>query len=388
MAVPKIKTRAPRTRDPLFADEKYTGAEPEWDTEAAMKYDAATYDHVLRKSFFYYNYFYTQKSSRKHVDEWVKNSGHYTKEQHRAFSDVRDGDIPMQACALIMASKAGMPWRERELEYTKGIVTKLINEQLALAKLTPTTDTAEIKATPNIQERMQEKTSELIGELEGFYDSVAINKPESIDVYKFLTDNKVPQSQLSKYEAVYQSRRTELQLAQSKEDEQLREGYAKYKAADFKRVITWIDQLLKSIDQYRGVKQAVKRTRVPRAPSKDKLVSKLKYAKTDTELKLVSINPQSIIGATQLWVYNTKTRKLGCYIGDSLTGPLSVKGTKIVNYDEVRSIQKTIRKPAETLGEFNKAGKIALRKFMDGIKTTDTKLNGSINEDVILLKVV
>ena len=33
------------------------------------------------------------------------------------------------------------------------------------------------------------------------------------------------------------------------------------------------------------------------------------------------------------------------------------------------------------------AGKVALRKYLDEIKTTDTKLNGRINLDTILLKV-
>ena len=39
------------------------------------------------------------------------------------------------------------------------------------------------------------------------------------------------------------------------------------------------------------------------------------------------------------------------------------------------------------LAEFFKAGKVQLRKFMDGIKATETLLNGRINADTVLLKV-
>ena len=46
-----------------------------------------------------------------------------------------------------------------------------------------------------------------------------------------------------------------------------------------------------------------------------------------------------------------------------------------------------MRKPEEQLKEFKNAGKVALRKFMEDIKTTDTKLNGRINAETILLKV-
>jgi len=67
---------------------------------------------------------------------------------------------------------------------------------------------------------------------------------------------------------------------------------------------------------------------------------------------------------------------------------LQVKGTTIIGFLEEESIQKTMRKPADQLKEFKGAGKVALRKFMDDIKTTDTKLNGRINAETVLLKVV
>jgi hypothetical protein len=70
-----------------------------------------------------------------------------------------------------------------------------------------------------------------------------------------------------------------------------------------------------------------------------------------------------------------------------VTGPLGIKGTTIIGYDEHKSVQKTIRKPEDKLKEFKSAGKIALRKFLEDINATDTKLNGRINEDIILLKV-
>jgi hypothetical protein len=67
---------------------------------------------------------------------------------------------------------------------------------------------------------------------------------------------------------------------------------------------------------------------------------------------------------------------------------LQVKGTTIIGFREEETIQKTMRKPADQLKEFKGAGKVALRKFMDDIKTTDTKLNGRINAETVLLKVV
>jgi hypothetical protein len=201
-----------------------------------------------------------------------------------------------------------------------------------------------------------------------------------------LTVNNVPQSQLTKYEVLYNARKAELVEAQNGKEPQLKEGYGHYKSADFKRIIGWIDALLTAVEQYRGIKKAAKKVRAPRAVSKEKVVAKLKYAKEDKALKIISINPADIIGSQELWVYNTKTRKLGKYVADSVRGPLGVKGTTIIGYDEQKSVCKTLRKPEEKLKEFAKAGKIQLRKFMDEIKATETLMNGRINADIVLLK--
>ena len=112
----------------------------------------------------------------------------------------------------------------------------------------------------------------------------------------------------------------------------------------------------------------------------------MKHLKQDDKLKLVSINPQDIIGAKELWVFNTKTRKIGKYIAAEFN-ELGVKGTTIIGFDPIKSVQKTLRKPEEQLKEFKSAGKVQLRKFLDDIKAVDIKLNGRINEDTVLLKV-
>ena len=238
---------------------------------------------------------------------------------------------------------------------------------------------------PTIQDRLNEKTSATIGELEGYFDDAVTNAGTVFKPYDFLVAQNVPQGQLGKIETAFVKTRAEIESAQAKADEQLVEGYKHFKAADYKRIYAWLDELQKAVDQYRGVKKATKKARVKKSPSKEKLVAKLKYAKQDAVLKLVSVNPVDIIGAQELWVYNTKTRKLGQYMAMSSSG-LAIKGTSIENYTE-KSVSKTLRKPDAQLAEFMKAGKVQLRKYMDSIKATETLLNGRISADVLLLKI-
>lgn len=376
----KIKTKAPKERRIAFADEKYTGTEPIWPEEAKDWADDV-FDNKLRRSFNYYNYHYSQKDCKKHVVEWMQNSSKFTKTELKAFIRSSDRALSMTACSLVMAGRKGMPMRTRHVDYLVKAIRQAIDSAEPEAVETVATPT-QVAARPSIQDRMNEKTSELIGELEGHYDDI---NTSTVKFYDWLVNNNVIQSQLSKYESVYQARKAELELAQGKKDDQLKEGYSHYKAADFKKRINWINDLLAAIEQYRGVKKATKKARVKKAPSKEKLVAKLKYAKDDKALKVVSINPVDIVGAAELWIYNTKTRKLGKYVSASYQ-TLGIKGTTITGFDVDKSVAKTLRKPEEQLKEFAKAGKVVLRTFLKDIKAVETKLNGRISADILLLK--
>ena len=165
------------------------------------------------------------------------------------------------------------------------------------------------------------------------------------------------------------------------------EGYAHYKAADYKRFDAFYTKLIADLTSYGQVKKATKKVTVRKPPAKEKLVAKLKYLKEEKTLRLVSVNPVDIVGCAELWVYNVKTRKLGKYVAESMGGALTVKGTAIVGFDVTTSVQKTLRKPELQLKEFLAAGKIQLRKFIEDIKATEIKLTGRIGLDTILLKV-
>lgn len=381
----KAPKKAPKkTRDPLFTDEKYTGAEPVWDTERAAKMTQEEFDHFLRKSFIYYNYFYTQKDLKKYVVNWMKDK--YSKAEVSKFIRSGDRSVPMTVCSLIKAHTQGMPLRDKELTYVKDRIYEVLNSEIEEEDAGQPTIVAPA-AVKTIQDRLNEKTSEHLAHFEGLYDDVVGGSAVDPKAYDYFVTNAVPQSQLGKFENYIDTQKMYLNAAMDRMDEQFVEAYKHYRAADFKRHLAFFDALQTAIDQYRQVKKATKKARVKRAPNKEKVVSKLKYMKEEKTLKLVSINPVDIVGAQELWCYNTKTRKLYKYIADSLTGPLGVKGTSIINFDTAKSVGKTLRKPEEKLKEFAKASKVQLRKFLDEIKATETVGNGRINSDMVLLKV-
>ena len=382
---PSVKAprkKAPAVRRAHLADEKYTGTEPQWDTERALSMSDADFDHHLRRSFNYYNYHYTVKDLKPAFVTWLQDQKHFEVSKAEISKIIKSRWVPMTACNIIAAHTVGMPLKANALKYLETAVRDVCEKYDYYAEGEEDGPVQEAKPAvkaPTIQDRLNEKISATIGELEGHYDDL-----EVIKFYEFLITQNVPQAQLGKIEKVYADRRAELELAQSKTDEQLTEAYKYLKAADYKKIYAWMDELQKAIEQYRGVKKATKKARAKKAPSKEKLVSRVKYCKEHAQLKIVSINPADIIGAQELWVYNVKTRKLGQYIASNSNG-LAIKGTTLENFTD-KSVSKTLRKPDQQLAEFAKAGKVQLRKFMEGIKATETVLNGRISTDVVLLK--
>ena len=49
---------------------------------------------------------------------------------------------------------------------------------------------------------------------------------------------------------------------------------------------------------------------------------------------------------------------------------------------------KTLRKPAEQLHQLLSASKVQLRKFMEGIKTKGAEVNGRVNLDMLIVRII
>jgi hypothetical protein len=259
---------------------------------------------------------------------------------------------------------------------------------------------------PSIQERIAEQAQDACESIEEWLDGFITDKkkfdPKGFDFTKHFAKMKVTQAHARKIKKYYDNEYKEAQLIQKlptpgeinrekdplKSDmlAQLREGYSHLTKKDAKTYLDALETLHGACDLVIDAAKATRKPRKKAPPSKEKMVAKLKYLERDDKLQIVSVNPLELIDSKEVWVYNIKTRKLGKYVADE-HATIRVKGTTLLHYNEKSSIQKTLRKPDETLKEFKKASKVKLRKFMDEIKTTDIKLNGRLNADTVILKV-
>ena len=385
MATQLDKVRAAKGRD-------YS---PKWDNVDTLTDEQ--FSKHFRQSMDWYRLESSAKELKPKVINWMAANG-YTKDQIAQFKKTKDNRCGLTMGAIAANLLKGMP--ESRSDFNEGRSTvDWLKDAIAKVVVEGKNDKdddeegTEVKPAvvgPSIQERVRDASMAMTGEIEDALEAFAAD-PDSFEPKAFIVLNVLKGYQAKAAHAriikgFYARNLEELLEVPGTKDEQLKEAYSYLSKAHLKKITTFYQEVVSACDM---LAQEAKVNRAPRktkAVSKDKLVAKLKYMKTFEALKLVSINPVDIIGAKELWVYNTKSRKLGKYVAEEYKD-LGVKGTTLTGFSENSSVQKTIRKPEEKLKEFKAAGKVALRKFLDDINATDTKMNGRLNEETILLKV-
>jgi hypothetical protein len=177
----------------------------------------------------------------------------------------------------------------------------------------------------------------------------------------------------------------EIELLLTKKDDQLTESYKFMKPKRQKVLLAFLIEIRDDIKRYMLNKKATRKTKAPTIMTADKQVSKIKYSKESVEYKIQSINPVSIIGASQLYTFNTKNRMLTEYLTSSPKG-FEMKGTTLQNLNSSsRSIR--LRKPEDILPDIQSKSVSRINSIWKTLTTKQSVPNGRINNDTILVRV-
>ncbi len=248
-----------------------------------------------------------------------------------------------------------------------------------------------VKAAISIQDRLREKAREVAGEVEGWIDEFVTNKKQTSktveDFVNLFTASELKAPHMRYIQSIFEKRAQEISDAVDGKDKELVEAYSNYAKPELKKFDLLFKNLLKACVMMQEVAKVERAPRKKKVISSEKAVSKLKYKKDDKVLGIVSLNPTQIIGATAVWIFDTKTRKLTKYVADDTSGTLSVKGASIIGLNQAKSMSKTLRYPATQLAAFKKCSKVQLRTFMEEIPTVGISPSGKINENQIILKI-
>ena len=375
----------------------YVTKEPDW-----KKFRGITDPEQQEKAFRSVDYFVHSEISTKDAvakyRKWVKEASGWAPEEIKVILKNPDWRFSSSAKYAWCWDKLGyMPecfakFYDKKKDDLIATGKEIVEEQQEKKK--------DAKPKISIQERMLEQICDLCGDWDDLLDQFV--EKEKFELKKFdpEKDLKVYRGGIIKpahakivkeqYEGIYAEALENL----AGTCEQLKEAYSFMDKKMKKDYLAFFEKINNACDAVILTGKANRKQRKPRARSKDVIIKKMKFQVSDGTLGIASISPTDVVYANELWVYNTKTRKVGVYhatnkdprgLGRPGAG-LMVKGTTIQDYDEESSVQKTLRKPAEQINNWTGNAKTRFAKAFDEVKTTPTKLNGRMNDTTIILK--
>ena len=364
------------------AESKYMGPEPSWTNQEEIQNLKVAEIGALN----WYNYMCDNKQAKTFVIEYMASIGRPKEEISLVASS--DASIPVQlgwvARMMCMGYEPSESFRNFFVKEFKSIVETAKKTKKPKAPVVVATTTAPVVS---IQDRIREKASEEAGEIEGLVDDFIIGGCKSApDMQSYLKSKDLSSVVQKKMCEVFIKRSKEFEEVMNTTDADIKEGYSNFSKVQLRKVKEFYDAIVAETNRGAEKKPTRKARKVKEKPA-SVIASKVQYMKDFAELNLKSVLPEKIIGANQVWLYNTKTKLLGMYNADNAKG-LTIKGTTIQNFNTETSIGKRLRKPEVAVKQVLDGGKIVLKKLLDGLTTKPAELTGRINSDTIVVRVI
>jgi D-alanyl-D-alanine dipeptidase len=351
-----------------YINKKYYGEEPTWGVDGYK---------FIYNAFNWYNTMAEEDEVRLYINDYLKSIKADT--EVKKLARVPFMRVPRGSAAVVRIHSRGGPVDAEMLDRAKDNILECITKYSEQEKKDETN-----VVRLSVQDHVTNKVSEFIGEIEEILDKGALD----FSMYTSLQSNSFPAALSTRVADYYRPIQQEIADAIAKKDPQLVEAYASYTKPQMKAKLALYTGIVDDCDKHSGNLRKARKPRKKKAVSPAKKLKVFQYQKEDAALKISSVNPESVLGAQELWTFNTKSKVLSVFRARGPAG-LEVNRTAIGGYDVDTSMSKKIgRKTDEVLKSVTTSGKVALRKLFDTINTDQLKFVDRLNSNTILLKVV
>ena len=365
--------------NPKSPDTKYVGLEPAWKIQPTEDRFSA-----LTRAFNWYGYFYGKKDAKEFVAVYL--DAHERTKDAKKVRAMPDSQVRMTAGWLCRMSMMGLQLDEHEQIKLDNLITELLTSKEE--------EVAEVKdesapARPNIQDRLREKVSECLGELDGQFDEfIAAGAKLNAD-YKpvsLMRSMNIAPQMVAEIRTVWARKLAEFEDVVAGKDADLAKGYDYMTKNQLKQCVKFCELVLSDCGAYVQIKKVERKPRKVKPVSPEKKASKFKICAEFAELKLKSLPAAQLVDKSEAWLYDTKKRKLIHIVADEYTKTFTIKNNAVIGFSTVETLQKTVRKPAETIRALSAAGKPAARKIFKDLSTTETAWNARGTENLVILR--
>jgi hypothetical protein len=369
---------------PSGAETVYTGTEPLF----AVQPDSDRRSGSLVKAFNWYSRYYGRKDAKEMLIAYADYAGKPA--MAKQLQRVDEREVMMTYAWLARLAQRGLDLTEAETLRLTSELTRLAETTAKAVEVVK--EEKPVTNKPNVQDIMRDRAREAAGEFEGVLDEMIVGEIKALPqgrVISTLSEKNILPQHISLLTDVWAKKIKEFELAYSGTDKFVNEAYSNFTKTQLKNLIKFCEAVVADLNGYSSVKKAAAKPRARKAVPVEKIVANLKYLKTfeDTtaNLKLESVPPTKLHGASEAWVYDTAKRKLHHYIADEYSKTFTVKGNTLLGFDAAKSEVKTLRKPGEQIREVT-GSKPAARKYFADIKSVSTTPNGRFNDAMIILK--
>ena len=361
------------------------GSEPDWDDQHDLK------DEELNVRFSnalnWYNYNYVNKNAQAFLASYAGS-----KKDAAAISALDASSIkPTLGFVAKMASN-GLEFPS-VLERYKNKLDEYLPELVAEGneiRAVKSAKKAAKKSAPvgSIQERTRNAASEHIGHIEGEIDDfIEAGCQSKFNTFDYLQQAEIKGGYMKYFIEHFQPIYEEFQEALRGEDEQLVEAYTYLSKPRKRKLIAFLANIIHDCREWQKQSRGKRKARKRKVKTPKDLVKTLNFKKSDDGFGIESVKPESIIGATQVWVFDTKTRFMHKYISDI---GMSVKGSTLKEFDADQSFKKKIRESycEKVLDDVVNGGKVKLRKSIADIAAKEVPVTGRIGKEMVIVRVV
>jgi hypothetical protein len=378
----KDKNSQIKRLNPKGAETKYVGFEPEWNFQPTSENRLSR----LAQAFNWYNYHYGKKDAKEMLCHYLEHN--HRKPDAKLMRGIPDSQIrltPAWACRMTLM---GLELNEHEQCIVDEQISIMLKTKQEIRKSQEERDDATAVQKLTIQDHLREKVSECCGELEGMFDDFIVKGAKmsaDFSPIKLMRSLNISPNMTGTVSAVWELRMAEFTEVLEGTDPDLVEGYSHLSKNQLKQCVKFCETVINDCTSYVQLKKVERKPRAKKAVSPEKLTRNFKFMREFQELGLKSEAVTKLVGASEAWLYDTVKRKLVHVMADSHIGTFTVKGSAIVGFDALATVQKTLRKPAEQI-KLVMGSKPTARKEFEGIKSTETKFTGRGNENMIILR--
>lgn len=364
------------------SESKHVGIEPIW----VDNYEPTDYQSEFGNALNWYNYIADQKDCRAFLSDWFKGD----KDKLKSLSKIPDKLLPRTYANTARIAMRGFPVTDEHKSRIWAKVQEAANKRIELEEAD---DSAEpvlkvarvLPLAPNfiVSDVDDEIENLIIGEEprnmgqilmpyrmtdKHYLDCIAKIEPMLAEFSELVEIRRLPKGQLN-----------EMQM-------QLLESYEHLSGMKIvKDIVKLLESYIADLKKSHISKQVAK-VKKKKPKDKTKLVKNVKFLQSDTALGITSVEPINLLNCSEIWAYDTKTRKLSKFFSP-IGGGITVKGAALVGFEESMSSSRLLRKPEVQLKEFMELKKNDLTKWYSAIKSKSGPVRARLTATTLILKV-